>query len=78
MKDDKNLRLSLESSCGLSWCFPNSIFTGILNDGIIDPKRSAEAIAKVALTYAEAGADVVAPSDMMDCRIGAIKQKLLV
>ena len=55
-----------------------TIFTGILNDGIIDPKRSAEAIAKVALTYAEAGADVVAPSDMMDCRIGAIKQKLLV
>lgn len=37
---------------------------------------SAEALADVALTYAQAGADVVAPSDMMDGRIGAIRTAL--
>lgn len=52
---------------------------GILNaEGVIDPKASMAAIADVAVTYAKAGAHVLAPSDMMDCRIGAIKQRLLV
>lgn len=37
-----------------------------------------KAIARVAMAYADAGAHVLAPSDMMDCRIGAIKQELLV
>ncbi|KAG1688235.1 Delta-aminolevulinic acid dehydratase [Nymphon striatum] len=51
---------------------------GILNeDGSIDNERSINRIAEVALSYAEAGCDVVAPSDMMDGRIFAIKQKLI-
>lgn len=51
---------------------------GILNeDGTINQAPSAERIAQVALAYAKAGADCVAPSDMMDGRIKAIKQALL-
>jgi porphobilinogen synthase len=37
---------------------------------------TAEALVKQAISYAEAGADVVAPSDMMDGRIGAIREAL--
>jgi len=50
--------------------------------GIVDGKGevlndvSAELLAKVARTYAEAGADIVAPSDMMDGRVGAIRREL--
>jgi porphobilinogen synthase len=46
-------------------------------DGTIDATPSAERIAEVALAYAQAGAHCVAPSDMMDGRIKAIKRKLI-
>jgi porphobilinogen synthase len=49
---------------------------GILKDGKIDNDSSVEELSRVALTYAEAGADFVAPSDMMDGRIGAIRSRL--
>lgn len=42
----------------------------------IDNDSSLEAIAKVAVSHAEAGADMVAPSDMMDGRVAAIRTKL--
>ncbi|XP_065191753.1 delta-aminolevulinic acid dehydratase-like [Sycon ciliatum] len=42
----------------------------------IDNEASIARLAEVALAYAEAGCQVIAPSDMMDNRIGAIKQKL--
>ena len=51
-------------------------------DGIIDETgyvlndETVECLVKQALSHAEAGADVVAPSDMMDGRIGAIRQAL--
>ncbi|CUS48134.1 MAG: porphobilinogen synthase HemB [Idiomarinaceae bacterium HL-53] len=51
-------------------------------DGIIDKKGyvqndiTTEALVKQALSHAQAGADVVAPSDMMDGRIGAIREAL--
>lgn len=51
-------------------------------DGIIDDKGyvmndvTVEALVKQALSHAEAGADIVAPSDMMDGRIGAIRLAL--
>ena len=51
-------------------------------DGIIDETgyvlndETIECLIKQALSHAEAGADVVAPSDMMDGRIGAIRQAL--
>lgn len=50
---------------------------GILNeDGTVDHQASIQRLAEIATTYARAGAHVVAPSDMMDGRIGAIKQSL--
>ncbi len=49
---------------------------GILRDGTIVNDESVDQLAKVAVVLAEAGADVVAPSDMMDGRIGAIRGAL--
>ncbi|XP_063234254.1 delta-aminolevulinic acid dehydratase isoform X2 [Bacillus rossius redtenbacheri] len=50
---------------------------GIMNsDGTIDNDASIARIAEIALAYAKAGAHIVAPSDMMDGRIGAIKSAL--
>lgn len=51
-------------------------------DGIIDSQGyvqndvTVEALIKQAITQAEAGADIIAPSDMMDGRIGSIRKKL--
>ena len=49
---------------------------GVLHDGRILNDPSLELLASTALAHAEAGADVVAPSDMMDGRIGALRRKL--
>ena len=49
---------------------------GIIVDGYVDNDKTLELLAKVALSYAEAGADVVAPSDMMDGRVKVIRQAL--
>jgi len=57
-------------------------FTTHGQDGIIDSSGyvlndvTVEALVKQAISHAEAGADVVAPSDMMDGRIGAIREAL--
>ena len=48
----------------------------VREDGCIDNDLSVELLAKTALSYAEAGVDVVAPSDMMDGRISAIRSAL--
>lgn len=51
---------------------------GILNkDGSINNEASIKRIAEIALSYAKCGAHIVAPSDMMDGRIGAIKKNLI-
>ena len=47
-----------------------------LRDGTIDNDSSLETLAEVALNYARAGADAVAPSDMMDGRVQAIRALL--
>ncbi len=49
---------------------------GILQDGIIVNDASVEQIARAAVLQAEAGSDVIAPSDMMDGRIGAVREAL--
>ncbi|GAA3907481.1 porphobilinogen synthase [Halomonas cibimaris] len=50
---------------------------GILDDtGYVQNEPTVKALIKQALSHAEAGADVVAPSDMMDGRIGSIRQAL--
>jgi porphobilinogen synthase len=43
---------------------------------IIDNDSTLECLAKIAVTHAQAGADIVAPSDMMDGRVGAIRKAL--
>jgi porphobilinogen synthase len=48
----------------------------VLPSGEVDNDASVETLAKVALNYARAGADAVAPSDMMDGRVLAIRQLL--
>ncbi|MEL6888865.1 MAG: porphobilinogen synthase [Pseudomonadota bacterium] len=49
---------------------------GFVVDGEIVNDRTVEALVKMALAQAEAGADIIGPSDMMDGRIGAIRQAL--
>ena len=50
---------------------------GLINEqGYVLNDETIEVLTKQALSHAEAGADVVAPSDMMDGRIGAIRQRL--
>ena len=49
---------------------------GLVRDGIILNDESVEALVKMALAQAEAGADILGPSDMMDGRIGAIRAAL--
>ena len=49
---------------------------GIVRDGVILNDESVEALVKQAIVQVEAGADVQAPSDMMDGRIGAIRKAL--
>jgi porphobilinogen synthase len=49
---------------------------GIVRDGEVDNDITIELLAKTAISHADAGADVVAPSDMMDGRVGAIRGQL--
>ena len=49
---------------------------GIVEDGEIVNDTSVELLGEMALTHAQAGADMVAPSDMMDGRIGFIRETL--
>ncbi len=49
---------------------------GFVRDGEVDNDITVELLAKIAISHAEAGADAVAPSDMMDGRIGSIRFQL--
>jgi porphobilinogen synthase len=49
---------------------------GIVVDGDVDNDRTVPLLARIATTHAAAGADIVAPSDMMDGRVGAIRAAL--
>jgi porphobilinogen synthase len=49
---------------------------GVIVDGEVHNDRSLELLARTAVSHAEAGADVVAPSDMMDGRVHAIREAL--
>jgi porphobilinogen synthase len=48
----------------------------ITPQGTVDNDSSVELLARTAVSHARAGADVVAPSDMMDGRVGAIRHAL--
>jgi porphobilinogen synthase len=49
---------------------------GIIKNGAVDNDSTIELLAKEALSHARAGADIIAPSDMMDGRVGAIRKLL--
>jgi len=49
---------------------------GVLTDGAVDNDRTLPLLARASVVYAEAGADIIAPSDMMDGRVGAIRKAL--
>ena len=49
---------------------------GVLRGDYVDNDPTLELLARTALSHVQAGADMVAPSDMMDGRVAAIRQKL--
>jgi porphobilinogen synthase len=49
---------------------------GVIRDGDVDNDATLELLAKEALSHARAGADIIAPSDMMDGRVAAIRGAL--
>ncbi len=56
--------------------YTDSGHCGLLNEHEVDNDESLSVLAKMAVRLAEAGVDWVAPSDMMDGRVGAIRQAL--
>jgi porphobilinogen synthase len=48
----------------------------VLDDGSVDNDLTLELLARTAISHARAGADAVAPSDMMDGRVGALRSQL--
>ncbi|XP_057289322.1 delta-aminolevulinic acid dehydratase-like [Hydractinia symbiolongicarpus] len=69
---------SLTIACDVCLCgYTSHGHCGVLtNSGVIDNRKSVELISNAALSYAHAGCDIVAPSDVMDGRIKAISDAL--
>jgi len=49
---------------------------GIIKDGDVDNDETLQYLARMSLSHAQAGADMIAPSDMMDGRVGVIRDEL--
>jgi porphobilinogen synthase len=49
---------------------------GLIRDGEVDNDETLELLARTAVSHVDAGADAVCPSDMMDGRVGAIREAL--
>jgi porphobilinogen synthase len=64
--------------CDLCLCeYTSHGHCGVLrDDGVVDNDLTLELLARTAVSQAEAGADMVAPSDMMDGRVGALRAAL--
>ena len=56
--------------------YTNHGHCGIIKDGKVDNDATCELLARTALSHAQAGADIVAPSDMMDGRVKYIREAL--
>lgn len=56
--------------------YTSSGHCGLVTDGHIDNDKTLDRLAEIAIAHARAGADCVGPSDMMDGRIGHIRQAL--
>ncbi|XP_076454899.1 delta-aminolevulinic acid dehydratase-like [Babylonia areolata] len=69
---------SLLVACDVCLCpYTSHGHCGILReDGTLDNDKSIARLAEIAVSYAKAGCQVIAPSDMMDGRVGAIKKQL--
>ena len=72
----KNLDLGIICDCALDPYTDHSHDGVLQSDGDVDNDRTIALLAKQALALARAGADVIAPSDMQDGRIGVIRQAL--
>ncbi len=77
IKEIKNLNPELVVISDVCMCgYTDHGHCGIVKDGYVDNDSSLEILAKIALSHAKAGVDIVAPSDMMDGRVGAIRKIL--
>ncbi len=56
--------------------YTNHGHCGVIKNGVVDNDATLELLVKEALSHVRAGADMVAPSDMMDGRVGAIREVL--
>ena len=56
--------------------YTNHGHCGFIENGDVDNNKTLELLSKAAISYVNAGADMIAPSDMMDCRISYIRNKL--
>jgi porphobilinogen synthase len=56
--------------------YTNHGHCGVIRNGMVDNDETLEILSREALSHAGAGADMVAPSDMMDGRVGAIRRTL--
>uniref|UniRef100_A0A8C7SWK0 Delta-aminolevulinic acid dehydratase n=2 Tax=Oncorhynchus mykiss TaxID=8022 RepID=A0A8C7SWK0_ONCMY len=79
VKKISSLFPDLLMACDVCLCpYTSHGHCGILReDGTLDNGASCQRLAEVALAYARAGCHIIAPSDMMDGRVGAIKQSLM-
>lgn len=74
----KEINPQMSVICDVCMCeYTDHGHCGILTDsGYVHNDKTLNYLGKIALSYAESGADMVAPSDMMDGRIGAIREIL--
>lgn len=74
----KEINPEMDVICDVCMCeYTSHGHCGILSDnGYVDNDKTLEYLGKISLSYANAGADMVAPSDMMDGRIGSIREVL--
>ena len=77
IKEIKNKAPELMVSTDVCLCeYTSHGHCGILIDGRVDNDSTLEVLARTALSHAKAGADMVAPSDMMDGRVSEIRAAL--
>jgi porphobilinogen synthase len=76
-REIKNRRPEVCVICDTCLCeYTDHGHCGVLKDRCVDNDATLELLAKAAVSQAAAGADMVAPSDMMDGRVGAIRRAL--
>jgi len=74
----KEVAPEMDVICDVCMCeYTSHGHCGILTEGgYVDNDKTLEYLSKIAVSYAKAGADMVAPSDMMDGRIGSMRKAL--